>query len=662
MKDNDLTARIEVLRQKLREHNYKYYVLDQPTISDAEYDRLFHELRELEQQHPELITPDSPTQRVGAEPLKAFNQVKHTVPMLSLQNAFTDADVIAFDKRIKDRLKIEHDIEYMCEPKFDGVSISLVYENGLLVRAATRGDGTIGEDVTLNVRTITAIPLKLRDQNYPKNLEVRGEIYIPKHDFEQLTGFVNPRNAAAGSLRQLDPKITATRPLQIFCYAVAVMSNMPKKHSETLEMLQQWGFRVNDAIKTVNGASGCLNYYYNMQEKRNNLPYEIDGVVYKVNDLQLQQQLGMVSRAPRWAIAHKFPAQEEITEITAVEFQVGRTGAVTPVARLNPVFVGGATVSNATLHNIDEVQRKDIRVGDTVVVRRAGDVIPEVVVVVMDKRPKNTQPITLPTHCPVCHSDVVKAEGEAIARCSGGLFCQAQRKESIKHFASKTAMNIDGLGDKLVELLVDAGLIDNIADLYTLKLDELRDLERMGQKSAENLLVAIEHSKATTLTKFLFALGIREVGIATARNLALHFGNLDQISHADADTLQTVSDIGPIVALHIVTFFKQQHNLDLIQQLQDLGIHWQEGESKSTLQPLAGKTFVLTGTLTSMSRDEAKEKLQNLGAKVSSSVSAKTSYVVAGDSPGSKHTKAQELGVEILTEAGFLELLQNLSN
>lgn len=666
MKKN-VQQQIDKLRTILREHNYKYYVEDSPTISDAEYDKLFHELVNLEQQYPELITPDSPTQRVGAEPLKSFKQVKHAVPMLSLQNAFSDMDVEAFDKRVKDRLGVVGDVEYVCEPKFDGVSISLVYEHGVLVQAATRGDGTTGEDITHNAKTINSIPLQLRGKNYPENLEVRGEVYFPKKAFNALNEqalkngekvFVNPRNAASGSLRQLDPKITAKRPLQIFCYAVAVMDDLPHKHSEILALLKSWGFRVNDKIQVVKNASGCLNYYNNMGAMRNDLPYEIDGVVYKVNDLMQQQELGMVSRAPRWAIAHKFPAEEEITKVLDIEFQVGRTGALTPVARLNPVFVGGATVSNATLHNIDEIERKDIRVGDTVVVRRAGDVIPEVVAMIPEKRPENTKPVQLPTHCPVCGSDVVRAEGEAVARCSGGLYCQAQRKESIKHFASKTAMNIDGMGDKLVEQLVDAGLINSVADLYKLTLEPLANLERMGEKSAQNIVAAIEHSKITTLAKFLFALGIREVGVTTARNLANYFGDLEKIMVADLEKLQQVPDIGPIVALHIEAFFQQEHNLELIQELVNLGVHWQDSAPKVIEnQPLAGKTFVITGTLTNMSREEAKEKLQNLGAKVSSSVSKKTSYVIVGENPGSKYIKAQELGITILDEKDLLPML-----
>jgi DNA ligase (NAD+) len=659
---------IEKLRAEIREHNYKYYVLNSPTISDAKYDKLFRELQDLEAKYPELITPDSPTQRVGAEPLKAFKQVKHEVPMLSLQNAFKEQELQAFGKRIKDKLKITKSIEFVCEPKFDGVSVSLLYENGVLVRGATRGDGNVGEDVTQNVRTIAAIPLKLRSHDYPHILEVRGEAYIPKKDFEKYNKlaleakekvFVNPRNAAAGSLRQLDPNITAKRPLQIYCYTIVRIDErkMPNQQSEILKLLKKWGFRVNSEIKIVSGIEGCLNYYQKMQRKRNDLSYEIDGVVYKVNDLNFQTKLGIVSRAPRWAIAHKFPAQEELTKVIDVEFQVGRTGALTPVARLKPVFVGGATISNATLHNIDEIKRKDIRIGDTVVVRRAGDVIPEVAAVVMEQRPKHTKPVKLPSHCPVCKSEVVKAEGEVVARCSGGLFCKAQRKETIKHFASKTALDIEGLGDKIVEQLVDEGLVDHVTDLYTLTVDKIANLERMGEKSAQNLINAIEKSKKTTLTKFLYALGIREVGITTARSLASYFSDLDDLMRANEEALQNIPDIGPVAALHIATFFRQKHNLELIAKLRKLGVHWHEGKAKKP-QALAGKTLVLTGSLKSMTREEAAEKLRDLGAKVSSSVSKKTSYVVVGKEPGSKFTKAKQLGVKIINEQQLLNMLE----
>jgi DNA ligase (NAD+) len=659
--------RIEKLRAIISKHNYKYYVLDSPTISDAKYDKLFRELQELEKKFPEVVTPESPTQRVGAEPLKEFTKVKHEIPMLSLQNAFAEKELFAFDKRVKDRLKLEHPIEYICEPKFDGVSVSLLYEDGILVRAATRGDGMIGEDITQNAKTIGSVPLKLHGKKYPHILEVRGEVYIPKADFAKYnklaheTGekvFVNPRNAASGSLRQLDANITAKRPLQIFFYTIARIDEgkMPANQYHILQQLKNWGFRVNKEIKLTKGMDACFKYYYQMLGKRNSLPYEIDGVVYKINDLLAQQKLGVVSRAPRWAIAHKFPAQEDVTKVIGIEFQVGRTGALTPVARLKPVFVGGTTISNATLHNIEEIERKDVRVGDTVVIRRAGDVIPEVVSVVVDERPKNTKPVKLPSHCPVCNSEVVKAEGEVVARCSGGLFCKAQRKESIKHFASKSALNIDGLGDKVVEQLVDEGLVDHVTDLYTLEEEKLASLERMGKKSANNLLAAIEQSKDTTLVRFIYALGIREVGIATARSLVNYFGNLDDLMHADEQVLQNIPDIGPVVALHIATFFRQKHNLELIEKLCKLGMHWQEGKEKKQ-QLLAGKTFVLTGSLETMTREEAGERLQELGATVSSSVSAKSSYVIVGKDPGSKFTKAKELGIKILNEKEFLKLL-----
>ncbi|KPJ67793.1 MAG: aromatic ring-opening dioxygenase LigA [Coxiella sp. DG_40] len=667
MVSKDVSKRIKKLRSVIREHNYKYYVLDSPTISDAEYDRLFRELQELETQHPEFITPDSPTQRIGAEPLKEFASVKHKILMLSLQNVFSENELRAFDKRIKDRLHVNREIEYMCEPKFDGVSVSLLYEDGILTQAATRGDGAVGEDITQNAKTIASIPLKLHGKNYPKTLEVRGEVYIPTADFEKYNKlalgagekvFVNPRNAASGSLRQLDPKITAKRPLQIFCYSIVRMENgkLPIKHNTVFELLKNWGFRVNSEIKAVQGIEGCLDYYHKMEKIRNELPYQIDGVVYKVNDINAQQKLGIISRAPRWAIAHKFAAQEELTQVIAVEFQVGRTGALTPVARLKPVFVGGATVSNATLHNIDEIRRKDIRIGDTVVVRRAGDVIPEVASVILERRPKTSKIIDLPKRCPVCKSDVVKAEGEVVARCSGGLFCSAQRRESIRHFASKAAMNIEGLGSKVIEQLVTKDLIKNVADIYTLTVDQVANLERMGEKSAQNLITAIEQSKETTLTKFLYALGIREVGISTARILADHFGNLNDLIKADIETLQNIPDIGPVAALHITIFFKQHHNRELIDKLRKLGVHWSEGKVEAK-QTLLGKSFVLTGTLETMTREEARDKLQELGAKLSSSISQRTSYVVVGKEPGSKFTKAKKLGIKILNEKEFLKLL-----
>lgn len=668
MTDKSAAQKIKHLREEIAKHNFSYYVLNQPTISDTEFDKLFRELQVLEAKHQELITPDSPTQRVGGKASQAFSEVKHETPMLSLANAFHEEEVITFDQRIRERLERSEPVEYYCEPKLDGLSLSLVYENGLLVQAATRGDGEVGENVTANAKTIKSIPHKLTGSKIPEILEVRGEVVIFKKDFEEYNTlavkhgekvFVNPRNAAAGSLRQLDPAITAKRPLNMFCYMIprCVGSQTPHKQNQVIEMLHNWGFTVNTESQLATGAEGCLQFFHKLEKKRQQLPYEIDGVVYKVNDLKLQEKLGDVSRAPRWAIAHKFAAEEAITEIIAIEFQVGRTGALTPVARLKPVFVGGATISNATLHNMDEIKRKDIMVGDTVVVRRAGDVIPEVVSAIKAKRPAHAKEITLPKHCPVCHSDVVHAPHEAIARCSGGLFCQAQRKESIKHFASKAAMNIDGLGDKMAEQLIAANLVSNIADIYELNLDKLIKLERMGEKSAANLLAAIEKSKATTLAKFLFALGIREVGISTARELANYFGQIDKLMAANENDLQQIPDIGPVAALFITTFFHQQHNHELIKKLQLLGVHWPETKVNIANLPLAGKTFVITGVLTAMSREEAREKLESLGAKISNSVSAKTSYVVAGSDPGSKLVKAQQLNVKIIDEADLLKML-----
>lgn len=660
------------LKKLLNDYSYHYYVLDAPLVPDAEYDRLYRELEALETKYPELKTPDSPTQRIGEKPVTEFDEVKHKIPMLSLDNAFSEEEARAFDRRIHERLNITNEIEYVCEPKIDGCAVSLIYENGILVRAATRGDGFVGEDILQNVRTIKSVPLKLRGEKYPEIFEARGEIYMSKRGFldfnkralsQNEKTFVNPRNAASGSLRQLDPRITASRPLNIFCYAFGEIHGMkmPHKHSEILEILRDFGFRVNPDIAKVLGISGCLQYFAKMGEKRKSLPYEIDGVVYKVNDLALQEKLGFVSRAPRFILAHKFPAEEEITEVLNIEFQVGRTGALTPVARLKPVFVGGATVSNATLHNIEEVWHKDIRVGDTVFVRRAGDVIPEVVSVIKDRRPKNTAQVSLPKKCPVCGAEVVKIPGEVLARCSGGLYCSAQRKESIKHFASRKALNIDGLGEKIVDQLVDKKLVKNVADLYQLNLGEISNLERMGEKSAQNLLDALEKSKNTTFAKFIYALGIREVGEATAQSLAAHFDDIDSLMSADVETLQSIPDIGPVIAEGIVVFFRQSHNRELITKLLELGINWPKHEKslKSTKHlPLAGQTFVLTGALTSLTREVAKEKLQELGAKVSESVSKNTTYVVAGDTPGSKLQKAEKLGVKIIDEKELLGILR----
>jgi DNA ligase (NAD+) len=665
----DVIKRITKLRSEINEHNYHYYILDEPTVPDAEYDRLLRELQAIEAQYPQLITADSPTQRVGTTPAKAFKEVKHDVPMLSLDNAFNDEEVFAFVRRIKDRLHNEAEIEFACEPKLDGVAISLLYEDGIFVRGATRGDGYTGEDITNNIRTIPTVPLQLRGKNFPKRLEVRGEVYIPKEKFKKLNDhlkehnektFVNPRNAAAGSLRQLDPRITAKRSLEMFCYGVGNREHLThiKTHSGMIEQLKNWGLRVCLDTQVVTGAEGCLQYYQYMMNKRADLSYEIDGIVYKVNIIELQERLGFVARAPRWAIAHKFPAQEEMTTVEAVEFQVGRTGILTPVARLKPVFVGGVTVSNATLHNMDEVQRKDVRVGDTVIIRRAGDVIPEIVSVIKEKRPAHTKTIKLPKQCPVCGSEVLKPEGEAAARCEGGLICAAQRKEAIKHFASRKAMDINGLGDKLVEQLVDAGLIHDVADLFALTQAQLENLERMAEKSASNLIEAIEKSKNTTLSRFIYALGIREVGEATALNLAQHFRSLEKLMLADEEELQTVLDIGPVVAAHVAAFFRQDHNVEIINKLIRYGVQWPAIKFVQTAQPFSGQTFVLTGTLETMTRDEATAALQKLGAKVSGSVSKKTAYVVAGAEAGSKLTQAEKLGVKVLDEKQFLKMIQ----
>lgn len=664
----ELQQQIENLREQLRYHNHRYYVLDDPQIPDAEYDRLFRELQALETAHPELVTPDSPTQRVGAAPLTEFGEIKHAIPMLSLGNVFSDEELLAFDKRIHDRLKSDAETEFVAEPKLDGLAISILYENGVFTRAATRGDGETGEDVTHNVRTIASVPLRLLSEGYPAVLEVRGEIYMPKVGFEAFNAkmralgektFVNPRNAAAGSLRQLDPRLTAQRPLDIFCYAVGLVEGgtVPDTHYAILQQFRAWGLRVCPDIRIVQGAEGCLDYFREIGARRNSLPYDIDGVVYKVNSIAIQQELGFISRAPRWAVAHKFPAQEEITELEGVDFQVGRTGALTPVARLKPVFVGGVTVSNATLHNMDEIERKDVRIGDFVIVRRAGDVIPEVASVILDRRPAGAAPIVMPSHCPVCGSEVKRPEGEAVARCTGGLYCPAQVKEAIKHFASRKAMNIDGLGDKMVEQLFDAGLIRHVDDLYSLNVEAVAALERMGKKSAENLIAALESSKSTTLERFIYALGIRNAGEGTAKGLARYFGSLEAIQAANEETLKLVPDIGVIVAANVAQFFAEAHNRDTIQHLRDLGVHWVNYEAKpAEALPLAGKTYVITGTL-SRAREDIKADLEALGAKVSGSVSKKTTALIAGDNAGSKLDKAQSLGVEILDEDALSALL-----
>lgn len=661
------SQQVEKLRQQINEHLHQYHVLDAPVISDAEYDKLFLALQQLEQDNPELITSDSPTQRVGAAPLKEFAEVQYEIPMLSLENAFTEEDVVAFDQRIHDRLNMTKPIEYSCEPKLDGLAISLRYEKGLLVVASTRGDGTTGEDVTENIRTIKSVPLRLHGKDFPQVLEVRGEVYIAKAGFKKLNAnalekgekvFANPRNAAAGSIRQLDPRIAASRPLSMFCYGIGVVEGikLPEKHSEVLSLLKNFGFPVSPDIAVQEGIENCLKYYKKIGEKREKLAYEIDGVVYKVNNLHLQERMGFVSRAPRWALAHKFPAEQVQTVIANVEFQVGRTGTLTPVARLEPVAVGGVIVSNATLHNMDEIKRKNIHIGDTVIIQRAGDVIPEVVCVVKTKNAVHKK-IVLPKHCPICHSAVEQIEGEAAARCSAGLFCPAQRKEAIRHYASRRAMDIEGLGEKLVEQLVDLDLIANPADLYFLTLDQLAGLDRMAEKSAQNLLDALEKSKKTTFPRFLYALGIREVGEATAKNLAKHFGDLPPVFLATEESLQEIEDVGPVVAKNIASFFAEPHNHKVIDKLLQAGVHWEIIQFSAKDLPLAGMTFVLTGSLATMSREEAKEKLENLGAKVSGSVSAKTSYVVTGADPGSKLTKAKKLNIAVMEEDEFLKFL-----
>jgi DNA ligase (NAD+) len=666
--DNKAQARAAWLRDEINRHNYHYFVLDDPIIPDSEYDRLLHELQILEAEHPELITPDSPTQRVGASPLEAFEEVRHRVPMLSLENAFSDEEVVDFDRRVRERLEVEQEIVYAAEPKMDGLAISLRYVKGLLVQAATRGDGTRGEDVTQNVRTIQSVPLRLLADDWPEILGVRGEIYMPRSGFERLNlqarkrgekGFANPRNAAAGSLRQLDHRVTARRPLAMFCYGFGELSgvDLAPSYSESIHRLTRWGLRVSPELKTVNGVDGCFDYHRRLAGRRENLDYDIDGVVFKVDSLEQQRVLGFVSRAPRWAVARKFPAQEEMTRLLAIDVQVGRTGALTPVARLEPVTVAGVTVTNATLHNAEEIQRKDIRIGDWVIVRRAGDVIPQVVRVVPERRPPDARVFRMPDKCSVCGSEVIKDADGVVLRCSGGLYCPAQRREAIKHFASRRAMDIEGLGNKLVEQLVEQQLVSSPADIYQLDRETLAGLERMGEKSARNLIQALERSKSTTLARFLFALGIREVGEATAHALAAHFGSLEAIRQADVEALQAVSDVGPVVAEHLVTFFRQPHNLEVIEKLLAAGIHWPAVERPTAeRQPLKGKSFVLTGTL-SRPRSQIKEALQVLGAKVTGSVSSKTDYVVAGSDAGSKLEKAERLGLEILGEAGLDRLL-----
>ena len=662
-----LQQQIDTLRQDLRRYEYEYHVLDNPTIPDAEYDRLFHQLKALEAAYPELITADSPTQRVGAKPLSGFAHIRHEIPMLSLDNAFSDEEFYAFVKRIEDRLiRLPDPLTFCCEPKLDGLAVSILYVNGVLTQAATRGDGTTGEDITANIRTIRNIPLQLLMDNPPTRLEVRGEVFMPHAGFERLNQqalekgektFANPRNAAAGSLRQLDPKITSKRPLVLNAYGIGIAEgvDLPNTHYDRLQWLKSIGIPVNPEIRLCNGTDEVLDFYRDIQNKRSSLGYDIDGTVLKINDIALQEKLGFISKAPRWAIAYKFPAQEELTRLNDVEFQVGRTGAITPVAKLEPVFVAGVTVSNATLHNGDEIERLDIAIGDTVVIRRAGDVIPQIIGVLHDRRPADARPIVFPETCPVCDSAIVRIEGEAVARCTGGLFCAAQRKEALKHFVSRKAMDIDGVGGKLIEQLVDRELIHTPADLFKLDLTTLTRLERMGAKSAENALASLEKAKHTTLARFIFALGIREVGEATALNLANHFKTLEALQNADLEALQQVPDVGEVVANRILAFWHEPHNVAVVNDLIAQGVHWETVETKEvTENRFKGKTVVLTGTLTQMGRNEAKALLQDMGAKVSGSVSAKTDFVIAGDAAGSKLTKAQELGVAVLTEEEFL--------
>lgn len=668
-----IKLRVQDLRAAIELHNYRYYVLDDPTLPDAEYDRLFRELQQLEHDHPQLITDNSPTQRIGAAPLAAFSQITHRLPMLSLNNAFDAAEVEAFDRRVREGLAVDS-IDYAVEPKFDGLAVSLCYEQGVFKSGATRGDGNTGEDITLNLKTIKSIPLSLPVGNPPPLLEVRGEVLMLKADFlklnqrQQAKGekeFANPRNAAAGSLRQLDPGITATRQLAFFAYGVGLHEDerMPQDtHSHVLNYLVGLHFPVAKECRVVSGLQALLDYFYAIGAQRERLPYAIDGVVYKVNALSQQARLGFVSRAPRFAIAHKFPAEEAITELLGIDVQVGRTGALTPVARLKPVFVGGVTVTNATLHNADEIERKDVRIGDTVIVRRAGDVIPEIVSVIQEKRSSGVRIFAMPSQCPVCGAKAVRLPGEAVSRCTGGLFCPAQRKQAILHFASRRAMDIEGLGGKLVDQIVDQAIVRTPADLYRLGLAALAQLERMAEKSANNILRAIEQSKRTTLARFIYALGIRNVGEATAKDLAAHLGSMDRLMHADLERLQQIPDIGPVVAQSIMDFFAEAHNREVIEQLRTCGVQWDEHAGKpasvGVVAPLNGKTFVLTGTLPTMSRDIAKEKIEALGGKVSGSVSKKTDYVVVGADPGSKYDKALNLGIPILDEAGLLTLLQ----
>jgi len=659
---------VEALRAALNEHNYRYYVLDEPTVPDAEYDRLFRRLQSLEKDHPELLSASSPTQRVGASPLDSFKQIRHKLPMLSLDNAFSDEDFSAFSRRVQERLAIEGYVEMVAEPKMDGVAVSLFYQGGELVYGATRGDGEVGEDITQNVRTIQSIPLSLRGDKFPSELEVRGEIFMPKNVFDELNAradkdgskrFINPRNAASGSLRQLDSRVTASRKLKLCAYSTGyVNGDLPKTHYEIMLGLRDWGFPISTEMRKLESIESCFEYYQELMSRRDSLEYEIDGIVFKVNALSLQEKLGFVSRAPRWAIAYKFPAQEEITVLKGVEFQVGRTGALTPVARLEPVFVGGVTISNATLHNMDEIDRLDVRIGDHVVVHRAGDVIPKISRVVLERRPENARPIILPSHCPECGSPIEREGEEAVSRCTGSLLCPAQLRESIKHFVSRKAMDIDGLGDKLVDQLVNRKIIEDVSDIFRLEARELQLLDRMGERSSEKLVAAIEASKHTSLPRLIYALGIREVGEATARSLALHFGTMEKLMEASNEELLSIDDIGPIVARNIQHFFEAEGNLRLIKALFSLGIRYEEIESNSSASgQLTGKTFVITGSLPGLTRDEMSDRLLRAGAKVSTSVSSKTDFLVAGEKAGSKLAKAEKLGVPVLSESDVLAMI-----
>lgn len=670
----NIAEQIATLRNLIRHHEYCYYVLDAPEIPDVEYDKLIKQLQSLEHDHPELITSDSPTQRVGGVPLSQFASVKHELPMLSLDNVFDELSFNAFNKRVKDRLHLSdsQSVDYCCELKLDGLAVSLLYENGRFIRAATRGDGTTGEDITSNVKTIKTIPLVLQGENIPTRLEVRGEVFMTHKGFAKLNAeaekrnertFANPRNAAAGSLRQLDPKITAKRLLSFYCYGVGINegTTLPDNHYDRLMQFKAWGLPVSDKVQIRQGAQEALAYFHEIGEQRMSLGFDIDGVVIKVNSIAQQEELGFVARAPRWATAFKFPAQEEVTKLNKVDFQVGRTGAITPVARLEPVSVAGVIVSNATLHNSDEIVRLGIREGDYVTVRRAGDVIPQIVAVIQDRRPADSKEIIFPTHCPICGSLIVRDEGEAISRCAGGLICPAQRKEALKHFVSRRAMNVDGLGDKLIEQLVDKDYVKTPADLYKLTLPMLCSLDKVGEKLANNLINALQQSKSTSLNRFIFALGIPNVGEVTAENLVNQLGSLSAIENASLEQLQTVNDVGEVIAESIVDFFQEPHNRDVIEQLTsaEIGIHWPDVEIQALTidSPFTGKTVVLTGTLSQLTRDEAKDKLKKLGAKVTGSVSKKTDLVIAGEAAGSKLTKAEELGIKVIDEQEMIDLL-----